>query len=118
MAGIGLVYWLNRFLPPSPGIWGILRSGYVADVLAGGLILCLVNLFLLLARRPPLRTPLAVSLFLLGCGLFWEYITPLYRPDAVSDPFDLLAYWLGGMGLLLYFRRTQPDQYTPSRHSE
>lgn len=114
MAGIGLLYWLNRLLPPSPGIWGMLRSGYAADVMAGGLILCLVNLFLHLARRPPLRTPLAVSLFLLACGLFWEYVTPLYRPDAVSDPFDLLAYWLGGMGLLPYFRRTQRPPSDPS----
>lgn len=34
-------------------------------------------------------------------GLLWEYLTPLYRSDTVSDPFDLLAY-IGG-GLLFWY---------------
>ena len=30
--------------------------------------------------------------FLLLCGLFWEYVSPLLIPGSVSDPLDLLAY--------------------------
>ena len=29
-------------------------------------------------------------------GLFWEFITPLFRKDTVTDMFDLLAYLIGG----------------------
>ena len=52
---------------------------------------------LLVLRRPP-PSPLAATVFLLLCGLFWEGITPLYLPRSVADPLDLLAYWLGGHG--------------------
>lgn len=30
------------------------------------------------------------------CGLFWEYVVPLFRVDSVSDPYDILAYMFGG----------------------
>ena len=30
-------------------------------------------------------------------GLFWEYITPIFRKDTVGDAFDILAYCLGGV---------------------
>ena len=43
--------------------------------------------------------------YLLGCGLFWEYVTPLYLPRSVSDPWDILAVWLGGTVMLVLLRR-------------
>lgn len=30
------------------------------------------------------------------CGIFWEYITPLFRHDTISDIYDIIAYMLGG----------------------
>lgn len=33
----------------------------------------------------------------LFCGVLWEYVTPLYRNDTVSDPWDMIAYLSGAL---------------------
>lgn len=93
------LYLLNRFLLIPLTGWRLL-AWHGADFLAGGLMLCFLNGLLLLARRRPLERFLPASLFLLGCGLFWEIVTPLYLPRSVGDPRDVLAVWLGGLALL------------------
>ena len=37
-----------------------------------------------------------IELLLFLCGIFWEYITPLFRTDTISDPYDIMAYMCGG----------------------
>ena len=98
------LYLLNRFLLVPLTGWRLL-AWHGADFLAGGLMLCFLNGLLLLARRRPLERFLPASLFLLGCGLFWEVVTPLYLPRSVGDPWDVLAVWLGGLALLALWRR-------------
>lgn len=98
------LYLLNRFLLVPLTGWRLL-AWHGADFLAGGLMLCFLNGLLLLARRRPLERFLPASLFLLGCGLFWEMVTPLYLPRSVGDPWDVLAVWLGGLALLALWRR-------------
>lgn len=71
-------------------------------------MLCVVNILLALAGRPPLRRFAAVTLFLLGCGLFWEVVTPLYLLRSVGDSRDVLACWLGGMALWLWDKKRKP----------
>ena len=93
------LYLLNRFLL-APLTGSRLLAWHGADFLAGGGMLCLLNLLLELARRRPVERFLPASAFLLGCGLFWEVVTPLYLPRSVGDPWDVLAVWLGGMALL------------------
>jgi len=66
-------------------------------------MLCILNGSLAMGNRPPLKGILPVSVFLAGCGLFWEVVTPLYLPRSVSDPLDVAAVWLGGMGMLAVF---------------
>ena len=103
---IGGLYLLNRFLlSPLTGIR--LLAWHGADALAGALMLCLVNALLVLARRPPMRCFLPASLFALGCGLFWEVVTPLYLPRSVGDPRDVLAVCLGAMAMLAAFRAAE-----------
>ena len=103
IVGIGVLYGLNRFclIPATEGLLHDLLAWHGADILAGAMMLCILNVALLASRRRPLRRFGWVTLFLLGCGLFWEVITPLYLPRSVGDPRDLAAYWLGGMLLLL-----------------
>lgn len=102
---IAILYILNRFvLIPRTG--SRLLAWHGADFLAGGLMVCLLSALLECSGRPPLRRWLSATVFLLGCGLFWEYVTPLYLTRSVSDPRDLLAVWLGGMGMLAIFKWT------------
>lgn len=98
------LYLLNRFLLVPLTGWR-LSAWHGADFLAGGLMLCFLNGLLLLARRRPLERFLPASAFLLGCGLFWEIVTPLYLPRSVGDPWDVLAVWLGGLALLALRRQ-------------
>lgn len=92
MAAIAVLYALNRFLlVPLTG--SRLLAWHGADFLAGGLMLCVLNALLAAANRPPLTRLLPGTAFLLGCGLFWEYITPLYLSRSVSDLRDILAVW-------------------------
>ena len=104
--GIGSLYLLNRFclIPVTTGVLHDLLVWYGADVLAGALILCVLQTALLASGRNPLRHYGWVTLFLLGCGLFWEVITPLYLPRSVGDFGDLAAYWLGGS--VIWFAET------------
>ena len=109
---IAALYILNRlcFIPATAGALHRLLAWHGADVLAGAVMLCILNTLLALTGRPPLRRVLAVTLCLLGCGLFWEVLTPLYLSRSVGDPRDVLACWLGGMSLWLWDRHEK----TPS----
>lgn len=99
MGAIGTLYVLNRFLL-APLTGSRLLSWHGADFLAGALMLCLLNGLLELLGRRPARRVWAVSVFALGCGLFWEVATPLYLPRSVGDPWDILSVWLGAMAIL------------------
>ncbi len=44
-----------------------------------------------------------ILLLLLCCGLFWEFITPMYRKGSVTDLGDIVAYMSGGISY--YFLR-------------
>ena len=104
---IAALYILNRFclIPATSGVLHDLLAWHGADALAGALMLCILNILLLAARRPPLRRFWAVTLFLLGCGVFWEVITPLYLSRSVGDPWDVAACWLGGVAMWLIQRK-------------
>ncbi|MBC5737967.1 hypothetical protein [Lawsonibacter faecis] len=92
-----LLYLCNRlfFLPGTTGAVHLFFAWYFSDLLAGALIPAIAALLLILARLPPLTRPLSVTGFALLCGLFWELVTPLYKPGAVCDPLDLPAYLAG-----------------------
>lgn len=103
MAAVSAAYVLNRFLL-IPLTGSRLLAWYGADFLAGALMLCLLNALLAAAGRPPVRRVLPACAFLLACGLFWEFVTPLYLPRSVSDPWDVAACCLGGLGMLALLR--------------
>ena len=87
-----------------PGAAGRFFSWYFHDLLAGAMVLSLVNLLLSAGRLPPLIRVLPASVFLVGCGLFWEYGAPHLIPGSVSDPLDLPAYLAGGLAVLPLLR--------------
>ena len=110
------LYALNRFLL-IPGLGRIaeqmqaaealyrLFASYGADILAGAWILCFLNLLLVWSGRETIRRMMPAVLFVLGCGIFWEYITPLYLSRSVADPWDIAAYLLGGCIYMVIERR-------------
>jgi len=106
LLGLICLYVINRFLLlPWLGSGEVLYrflSGYGADVLAGAWILCFLNLLLVWSGRQPVRRMVPAVLFVLGCGLFWEYITPLYLAQSVSDPLDVAAYLAGGIFYMMF----------------
>ncbi len=86
--------WLARAVRGWPG-W-FLRC-YANDLWAGAAILAWADLLLGWGRLPRLSRPGQVLPLLLACGLVWEVLAPLWKPGAVFDPWDFLAYQLGGL---------------------
>lgn len=100
-------YLLNRSLlvPVTGGAVGWFLSCYANDLFAGAAIVAWLDLLLRLGRLPPLRSWPWLALFVLACGLVWEVLAPLWKPSAVFDPWDLLAYQAGGALWLCFSRK-------------
>lgn len=92
-----LLYIINRLFLKNMLEWTFIQH-YFNDVLAGMLIVAIVNVLAVIGNqhRLLLISFLRLLIFTCICGLFWEYVTPLYLPYSVSDPFDVLAYMSGG----------------------
>lgn len=69
---------------------------YLNDVLAGALLVAYTNALIgVTPLKPHTLKHLWQMLALTFCaGLFWEFVTPLFR-QSTSDPFDLIAYLIG-----------------------
>jgi hypothetical protein len=93
-----VLYGLNQTVLKDWLGWAFFRC-YLNDGLAGVALVSYANLLCMAARREDLclTTPAPITAFMLCVGLFWEFVTPLYRTDSIRDPLDLLAYVAGGM---------------------
>lgn len=69
---------------------------YANDILAGILILAYSNICLSFISKSIIQLP-TILWFILGCGFVWEILAPLFKPTAIFDPLDLLAYLIGGI---------------------
>lgn len=101
-----IFYVLNRaFLSPAlDGPVGWFLSCYANDLFAGASIVAWLDLLLCLGHLGRIHSWKQVVPFLLFCGLIWEVCAPLFKPDAVFDPWDFLAYQAGGFLWLLTSR--------------
>lgn len=45
-----------------------------------------------------------IILLMMCCGFFWEYVIPIFRPNTISDLWDILAYVCGGIIYWLIIR--------------
>lgn len=86
-----LLYAAGRLVGLPEGFW----SSYFNDILGGCLILAVANILLAAGGLRPLQALLPCLGLSLLCGLFWEFLTPLYLPRSVADPWDLAAYMTG-----------------------
>ena len=108
--GVGLFYLLNVCVLRGSvgGAPGWFLACYANDVVAGLAICAWLDLLLSLGRLPPAGSWRVTVPFLLLCALVWEVLAPLWKPEAVGDPWDLLAYQAGGLLWLALCRRLPP----------
>ena len=95
----GGLYWINR-LWLAKAVGGDLQwflQCYFGDILAGLFLPAIASILLLLAGRSALQHWFPTVLLLLGAGLVWECLAPLWKPGAVFDWWDFAAYQLGGL---------------------
>ncbi len=104
----GGLYWLNRLwlrhVTSGWARWFLVC--YFSDLLAGLMLPALVDGMLLAAGRRGITHARQVVPLLLLAGLVWECLAPLWKAGAVFDPWDFLAYQVGG-GLYLLLRRSK-----------
>lgn len=90
--------WISTF---DLGTIDYLMQCHANDFLGGLAFLAYTNLLIDIVK-PEVRfksfKTILVYIFL--CGTFWEYIAPVFIANSVGDPYDLLAYAIGGT---LYF---------------
>lgn len=97
LAAAGIFYLVNRlWLSHMFGGWlGWFLSCYANDIFAGAAITAWADLLLRWGRLTPIRSWRQTVPLLLACGLVWEVLAPLWKPGAVFDPWDFLAYQAG-----------------------
>lgn len=106
-AVIAVLYALNRtvWIPSTTGTLHRLLAWHFHDALAGVLMVVVLETLLTVFHLPPLRNLGWLSLYLLLCGCFWEFVTPLYLSRSVPDVKDIAACWTGGFLYSLLLRR-------------
>lgn len=99
LGAAGIFYLVNRLwlTQTITGPAGWFLSCYANDIFAGAAIAAWADLLLRLGKLPPLRSWKQTIPLLLVCGLVWEAAAPLWKPGAVFDPWDFLAYQTGGL---------------------
>ena len=86
--------WLTQAIG---GLAGWFLSCYANDIFAGAALAAWADLLLRWGRLPPIRSWRQTVPLLLACGFVWEVATPLWKPGAVFDPWDFLAYQAGAL---------------------
>lgn len=102
----GAFYLTNRLVlqPAASGWLHWFLACYANDLFAGLAMVAWTDLLLDLGRLPPIRSWKQTVPLLLVCGLVWEVLAPLWKAGAVFDPWDFVAYQVGGLLWLLLAR--------------
>lgn len=98
LAGSACFYLLNRLclIPGTDGLLHWFLCCYANDLCAGAAALAWFDLLLQWGHLPVLHSWVVTVPILLFCGFFWEVLSPLWKSGAVFDPWDFLAYQIGG----------------------
>lgn len=92
------LYYCNNhcFKTHSTGIINYVLRCHFNDYLCGMLFVAYSNI-VLLTRGYRIERLHHIILFCFIAGLFWEFVTPLFRSDSVGDWIDVVCYILGGL---------------------
>lgn len=80
----------------------VIFHSYLNDGIAAFLLISYTNLLIIFLKKEKylLIRYHRIILLILFAGIFWEYVTPLYRAESYSDPLDIVSYLTGAS---LYF---------------
>ena len=79
-------------------------SCYFNDTIGGVTFMAYCNLIFNHYQKKMIKL-WKIGFWMGGCGIFWEYITPVFRKNTISDPWDILAYICGGFLYWLFMRK-------------
>ena len=79
----------------------IFLNGYLADILAMPMFLCMTNIWLKRLIKKRIESKAIVLLLTICCSLAWEYVADAVKPGAVFDYMDFVCYF-SGMGIYIY----------------
>ena len=86
-----LLFLLNYFYLKRTNIF---FKCYFNDVLAMPLLLSYSSILFYAINKEKITMNFAVILTIV-VSLFWEFITPMYKKDSISDMKDIIAYFFG-----------------------
>ncbi len=69
---------------------------YFNDIVGSVAMLFVMRVLLLPFNKPAPLKLYHIEVFMFLCGIFWEFVTPLYRKDTTTDILDIIAYMVGG----------------------
>jgi hypothetical protein len=69
-------------------------SSYFNDLLAPLLLFSYINLILSLIDKKMYSLKYLILIIILS-SLVWEFIAPIFKPTSISDPIDILFYFIG-----------------------
>lgn len=100
-----ILYIINQSIKNKISIYGIkwFMTCYFNDIIGGITFMAYCGLVFEHYHRRMTKL-WQIVLLMASCGFFWEYITPLFRPNTISDPWDILAYVCGGFIYWLIIR--------------
>lgn len=103
------IYVVNRLTKDYNNIpyIGYLCKCYLNDFLGGVVFIAYVNVLLAKFNYPKIQRGLHMGLLMLLCGIFWEYVCPLFLSYSVSDFYDVIAYILGGMMYYVFMSKAK-----------
>ena len=85
-------------------------KNYFNDVVCGCLVVAFSNHILKYYKNGEYRIKKLyfVLLFVLVCGIFWEFIIPFIRKNSTSDYVDIFAYLVGGILYWVFVSSSHP----------
>lgn len=103
-----IFYTINQSIkakiPIEPIRW--FMSCYFNDTIGGLTFIAYCNIVFSFKNREMVKL-WQIELLLFGAGFFWEYVTPMFRANTVSDIWDIFAYMIGGVSYWLIAGKEQ-----------
>lgn len=92
-----VIYMVNQTIKTRIPVEAVrwFMSCYFNDTIGGITFMAYCNIVFSFYNRKMTKL-WQIGLLMFFCGVFWEYLTPIFRMNTVSDVWDIVAYMLGG----------------------